>query len=48
MVGAVVLFGVLIGGLVVMFDGTRHGWQFEGVRMVPWAYGISIDDVPSK
>ena len=51
MVGVLVLFGLLLGILLALRGGcvaTEPGWQIDGVRMVPGAYGFRIDDVPSK
>lgn len=47
MVGALVLFGLLLGLILVLRGGcavTEPGWQIEGVRLVPGAYGIRVDD----
>jgi len=45
--GAVVLFGLLLGVLLVIRGGCaapEPSWQIEGVKLVPGAYGIRIDD----
>ena len=50
-VGALVLFGLLLGILLVLRGGCaapEPGWQIEGVRMEPGAYGIRLDDVPLR
>lgn len=53
MVGGLVLFGLILGVLLVIRGGCEvsspaPGWQIEGVRLVPGAYGIRLDDVPSR
>jgi len=47
MVGALVLFGLLLVILLVIRGGIEVRepvWQFEGVRLVPGAFGIRIDE----
>lgn len=51
MVGALVLFGLLLVILLVIRGGIEvrePGWQIEGVRFVPGAFGFRLDDGPAR
>lgn len=55
LVSAVVLFGALMvvmtvirGGCEVASPAPGLGWQIEGVKLVPGAFGFRLDDVPAR